>query len=90
LKTLRKSSKIKLKIQYHYFTKAFIFLGGINMDSYVICRNCFCENPHTKIYQCSGCKKYFCDECKEENNKCPHCGVEAGTYEVKGEIITNR
>lgn len=64
-----------------------IQLGGITMDHFVICRHCFCEEPHTKIYQCSSCKTYFCDECKEPMNKCPHCGVEAGPYEVKGEIV---
>jgi hypothetical protein len=35
-------------------------------------------------------KSTFVMNVKSKKNKCPHCGIEAGTYEVKGEIITNR
>lgn len=56
------------------------------MEHYAICRHCFNEAPHTKIYQCSSCKTYFCDECMELDDKCPHCGEKVGPYEVKGEI----
>lgn len=36
------------------------------MPEIIECHECFLE----AVYQCQGCKEYFCEYCREEHTKC--------------------